>query len=102
MNEKDDYRTLYKRVKGNNGIMTKEEFLKLDYGNMVTCKRYPGEIYEIDDTDVFGVGDRDPIFRVFGAKDRTNNKILDFEGIFEKWILNFIQIISLRAISRRP
>ena len=74
MNEKDDYRTLYKRVKGNNGIMTKEEFLKLDYGNMVTCKRYPGEIYEIDDTDVFGVGDRDPIFRVFGAKDRTNNK----------------------------
>ena len=49
--------------------MTKEEFLKLDYGNMVTCKRFPGEIYEIDDTDVFGVGDRDPIFRVFGAKD---------------------------------
>ena len=56
------------------GIMTKEEFLKLDYGNIVSCKRYPGEVYEIDDTDVFGVGDRDPIFRVFGAKDRTNNK----------------------------
>ena len=54
--------------------MTKEEFLKLDYGNIVTCKRYPGEIYEIDDTDVFGVGDRDPIFRVFGARDRTNKK----------------------------
>ncbi|MBO4898696.1 MAG: hypothetical protein J5509_00240 [Lachnospiraceae bacterium] len=28
----------------------------------------------IDDTDVFGVGDRDPIYRVFGAKDRINNK----------------------------
>jgi len=54
--------------------MTKEEFLKLDYGSIVTSKRYPGEIYEIDDTDVFGVGDRDQIFRVFGAKDRTNNK----------------------------
>ena len=27
---------------------------------------------------------------------------MDFEGIFEKWILNFIQIISLRATSRRP
>ena len=54
--------------------MTKEEFLKLDYGNIVTCKRFPGEVYEIDDTDVFGVGDRDPIFRVFGAKDRTHNK----------------------------
>ena len=64
----------YKRVKGDIGIMTKEEFLKLDYGNIVSCKRYPGEVYEIDDTDVFGVGDRDPIFRVFGAKDRTNNK----------------------------
>ena len=25
-------------------IMTKEEFLELDYGNIVTCKRYPGEI----------------------------------------------------------
>ena len=47
---------------------------RLQAENMVTCKRYPGEIYEIDDTDVFGVGDRDPIFRVFGAKDRTNNK----------------------------
>ena len=23
---------------------------------------------------VFGVGDRDPIFRVFGVKDRTHNK----------------------------
>ena len=54
--------------------MTKEEFLKLDYGDKVTGKRHPGEIYEIDDTDVFGVGDRDLIFRVFGAKDRTNNK----------------------------
>lgn len=64
----------YKRVKGDIGIMTKEEFLKLNYGNIVSCKRYPGEVYEINDTDVFGVGDRDPIFRVFGAKDRTNNK----------------------------
>ena len=54
--------------------MTKEEFLKLDYGNIVVCKRFPGEVYQIDDTDVFGVGNRDPIFRVFGAKDRTNNK----------------------------
>jgi hypothetical protein len=54
--------------------MTKEEFLKLDYGTVVTCKKYPGEKYEIDDTDVFGVGDRDPIFRVFGAVDRTNHK----------------------------
>lgn len=54
--------------------MTKEEFLKLDYGNIVVCKRYPGEEYEIYDTDAFGVGDRDPIFRVFGATDRTNNK----------------------------
>ena len=54
--------------------MTKEEILKLDYGNIVSCKRYPGEVYEIDDTDVFDVGDRDPIYRVFGAKDRTNNK----------------------------
>ena len=55
-------------------IMSEEEFLELDYGDIVTCKRYPREIYEIDDTDVFGVGDRDPIFRVFGAKDRRNNK----------------------------
>ena len=31
-------------------------------------------MYEIEDTDVFGVGDRAPIFRVLGAKDRTNNK----------------------------
>ena len=54
--------------------MTKEEFLRLDYGNIVSCKRYTGEVYEIDDTDVFDVGDRDPIYRVFGAKDRTNNK----------------------------
>ena len=54
--------------------MTEEEFLKLDYGTTVSCKRFPGEVYEIDDTDVFGVGDRDPKFRVFGAKDRTNNK----------------------------
>ena len=54
--------------------MTKEEFLNLDYGTTVTCERYPGEVYEIDDTDVFGVGDRDPIYRVYGAKDRTNNK----------------------------
>ena len=53
--------------------MTKEEFLKLDYGNIVVCKRYPGEVYEIDDTDVFGVGDRDPIFRVFGI---TNNTLI--------------------------
>ena len=28
--------------------MTKEEFLKLDYGTVVTCERYPGEEYEID------------------------------------------------------
>lgn len=54
--------------------MTKEEFLKLDYGNIVVCERYPGEKYEIEDTDVFGVGNRGPEFRVFGAKDRTNNK----------------------------
>ena len=27
--------------------MTKEEFLRLDYGNIVSCKRYPGEVYEI-------------------------------------------------------
>ena len=54
--------------------MTKEEFLNLDYGIAVSCKRHPGEVYEIDDTDVFGVGDLDPINRVFGAKDRTNNK----------------------------
>ena len=54
--------------------MTKEEFLNLDYGDVVTCERYPGEEYEIEDTDVFGEGDRDPIFRVFGAKDRANNK----------------------------
>ena len=27
--------------------MTKEEFLKLDYGNKVVCERYPGEVYEI-------------------------------------------------------
>ena len=60
-------------VRDGTGIMTKEEFLNLDYGNIVSCKRYPGEAYVIDDTDVFGVGDRDPIFRVFGAKDRTNN-----------------------------
>ena len=56
--------------------MTKEEFLKLDYGTVVTCERYAGEEYEIDDTDVFGVGDRDPIFRVFGAVDRTNGNVL--------------------------
>ena len=37
-------------------------------------KDIPGKVYEIDDTDVFGVGDRDPIFRVFGARDRTNKK----------------------------
>ena len=54
--------------------MTKEEFLNLDLGMVVTCKRYPGEAYEIDDTDVFDVGDRDPIYRVFGAKDKANNK----------------------------
>ena len=56
--------------------MTKEEFLNLDYGNIVTCKRFPGEAYEIYDTDVFGVGDRDPMFRVFGAKERTTNKYI--------------------------
>ena len=54
--------------------MTKEEFLNLDYGIAVSCKRHPGEVYEIDDTDVFTVGDRDPIYRVVGAKDKTNNK----------------------------
>ena len=40
----------------------------------VICDIYPGEEYEIEDTDVFGVGDRDPIYRVYGAKDRTHNK----------------------------
>ena len=36
-------------TKGDTGIMTKEEFLRLDYGNIVTSKRFPGETYEIDD-----------------------------------------------------
>ena len=54
--------------------MTREEFLNLDYADKVICDIYPGEEYEIEDTDVFGVGDRDPIYRVYGAKDRTHNK----------------------------
>lgn len=58
--------------------MTKEEFLELDYGNVVTCERFPGEIYEIDDTDVFGVGDRDPIFREGDAADNEHRKKICF------------------------
>ena len=34
-------------------IMTKEEFLNLDYGMVVKRNQHP-ELYEIDETDVFG------------------------------------------------
>jgi len=52
--------------------MTKEEFLELDIKDILTSDRYPGESYEIDDTDVFGVGDRGREFRVLGAVDRVH------------------------------
>jgi len=55
------------------GILFIPIFIAIDFGVFLTTL-IPGEKYEIEDTDVFGVGDRDPIFRVFGAKDRANNK----------------------------
>lgn len=46
-------RALYCKINGvrGNGIMTKEAFLNLDYGNIVVYKRFPGEVYEIDNTE---------------------------------------------------
>ena len=56
--------------------MTMEEFLKLDYGSVVVCERYPGEKYEIDETDVFGSGERGREYRVLGATDRATRKAI--------------------------
>ncbi len=54
--------------------MTKEEFLELDFKDILTNDRYPDEYYEIDDTDVFGVGDRGREYRVLDAVDREHKK----------------------------
>ncbi|SCY48014.1 hypothetical protein SAMN02910370_02745 [Lachnospiraceae bacterium XPB1003] len=54
--------------------MTKEEFLELDYGDILTAERYPGEVYEVYDNDVFIVGDRGREYRVLGARDKATKK----------------------------
>ena len=62
--------SVYKRIT----IMTMDEFLKLDLGSVVINNSYPGEVYEIYDTDVWGAGYRGQEYRVFGATDRSTHK----------------------------
>ena len=55
-------------------IMTKEEFFNLDYGMVVKRNQHP-ELYEIDETDVFGAerDGRGREYRVLGAVDKTTS-----------------------------
>lgn len=68
--------------------MTMDEFLELDCGSVVISKRYPGEVYEIDETDVFGSGYRGREYRVLGAVDKTTRKAIriDMQN-YEVWDL---------------
>lgn len=67
--------------------MTKEEFLNLDYGMVVKRNQHP-ELYEIDETDVFGAerDGRGREYRVLGAVDKTTREAIriDIQN-YEVW-----------------
>ena len=67
--------------------MTKEEFFNLDYGMVVKRNQHP-ELYEIDETDVFGAerDGRGREYRVLGAVDKTTREAIriDIQN-YEVW-----------------